>query len=145
MGSLLRKAMAAGNRFATRLYIRSDGKMGGRARGGTPVLILTVPGRKTGQPRSVPVAYFEHEGSYLVAGTAGGSSKDPDWMRNLMATDRAQVRIGAEEHEVDVLISDAAERDHLWREVILTRAPSFAGYEEKTSRVIPIARLTPRP
>jgi hypothetical protein len=45
--------------------------------------------------------------------------------------------------DVDVHVASGAERDGLWREVVLARAPSFATYEEKSGRVIPVAVLTP--
>lgn len=138
------KVMATGNKLAAWLYKRSDGRVGGSARG-VPVLLLTVPGRTTGTPRTVPVAYFDHEGAYLVAATAGGSKRDPQWIRNLSAVDRAEVQVGEKKHLVDVRIAEGAERDQLWRDVIISRAPSFAGYEEKSGqRQIPIALLTPR-
>jgi F420H(2)-dependent quinone reductase len=34
-----------------------------------PAMVLTVPGRKTGKPRSTPMTPFEHDGDlYVVAG-----------------------------------------------------------------------------
>ncbi len=144
MSSVAKKVMATGNKFASWLYKRSDGRVGGSARG-VPVLLLTVPGRKSGTPRTVPVAYFEHGGGYLVAATAGGSKTDPEWIRNLGAVDSAEVQVGESKYDVDVRIATGAERDELWRDVVVSRAPSFAGYEEKSgSRRIPIALLTPR-
>ena len=145
MNPVAKKVMATGNKFASWLYKRSDGRVGGSARG-VPVLLLTVPGRRSGTPRTVPVAYFEHDSGYLVAATAGGSKKDPEWIRNLRAVDIAEVQVGDKKYVVDVRIADGAERDTLWRDVVVSRAPSFAGYEEKTAghRQIPIALLKPR-
>lgn len=46
-----------------------------------PMILLTVRGRKTGQPRTTPVDLFERGGrSYLVATHGGG---DSNWVRNL--------------------------------------------------------------
>jgi hypothetical protein len=36
-----------------------------------------------------------------------------------------------------------AERDRVWRDVVLAQAPGVARYERKAGRVIPVARLTP--
>src|SRR3569833_4606898 len=37
-----------------------------------PAMVLTVPGRKTGKPRSTPMTPFEHDGGlYVVAGYPG--------------------------------------------------------------------------
>ena len=54
MTGLQRRLFRAGNKVSVWLYRRSGGKLGGKARGGTPVLILTVKGRKSGQPFSCP-------------------------------------------------------------------------------------------
>jgi len=142
MNALAKKAMAAGNNAACWVYRRSSGRIGGTARG-LPVLLLTVPGRKTGKQRSVPVAYFEHANGYLVAATAGGSKTSPQWIRNLAATGQAHIEIRGDHQDVDVRIPEGNERDQLWNDVVLSTAPSFAKYEEKAGRIIEVALLTP--
>jgi deazaflavin-dependent oxidoreductase (nitroreductase family) len=144
MSSMAKTIMATGNKLASWLYERSNGSIGGSARG-VPVLLVTVPGRKSGTPRTVPLAYFEHDGGYLVAATAGGSKHDPEWIRNLDASDWAEVRVGEQQFDVDVRVIRGEERDRLWADVIVSRAPSFARYEEKSGRSIPLALLTRRP
>ena len=57
------------------MYRRTGGKVGGRARGGSPVLLLTVAGRRSGLPHTVPVAYVERDGDYYLAATAGGQPR----------------------------------------------------------------------
>lgn len=143
MNAAVKRLMRAGNGLAVFLYRRSNGRIGGTARGGTRVLLLTVPGRKTGTPHTTPVSYFEEQGGYVVTGTAGGTKQDPQWFRNLRAASRAHVELGPRHLDVDVHVASGAERDRLWREVVLARAPSFATYEEKSGRLIPVAVLTP--
>ena len=134
--------MRAANALAVALYRRSNGRIGGSAKG-TPVLLLTAPGRKTGTPHTVAVAYFEHNGGYLVTGSAGGAKRDPQWIRNLRATPRAHIQVGAEQIDVEVRVTHAAERDELWRNVVTAQKPFFARYQEKAGRLIPVAELTP--
>jgi len=143
MNAAVKRLMRAGNRLAVFLYRRSNGRIGGTARGGSRVLLLTVPGRKSGIPHTTPVSYFEDKGGYLVTGTAGGSKQDPQWFRNLRTASRAHVELGSRQLDVDVHVASGAERDRLWREVVLAQAPSFAAYEDKSGRVIPVAVLTP--
>ncbi len=53
----------------------------GHAMGGTaaaPVVMLTVPGRRTGQRRSVCVRALPADDGWLVWGTASGAPRDPD-------------------------------------------------------------------
>jgi deazaflavin-dependent oxidoreductase (nitroreductase family) len=141
--AVMKKMMRAGNGLAVSLYRRSKGRIGGKAGGGTSVLLLTVPGRKTGTPRTTPVSYFEAEGGFVVSGTAGGSKVEPQWFRNLRAAPRAHVELGARHLDADVHVTSGDERDRIWRDVVLARAPSFAKYEKKSGRTIPIAVLTP--
>lgn len=142
MNAAMRKVMQTANALAVSLYRRSNGRIGGSAKG-TQVLLLTVPGRKTGTPHTVAVSYFEHNGCYVVTGSAGGTKDDPQWIRNLRVAPKAQIQIGAERFDVEARVSEPTERDQLWRDVVLARAPSFAGYEEKSGRVIPVAVLNP--
>jgi len=65
--------LRAGNAFAT-VFLRAGIRIG-------PMSLLTVSGRKSGQPRTTPVAILEREGKrYLVApyGVV-------NWVRNLRA------------------------------------------------------------
>ncbi len=55
-----------------------------------------------------------------------------------------QSEIGHEPYDAEVLGPEAADRDLLWQNVVLERAPFFAKYEEKAGRTIPIAVLNPR-
>lgn len=137
--AVLRRANAA----AVGLYRRTDGRLGGTAKG-LPALLLTVPGRRTGAPHTVVVVYFPHDGGYLVAASSGGAKAEPHWIRNLTATPTAQVRIGGAVTDVAVRVPDRVERDALWSDVVLARAPFFADYERKSGRVIKVALLTPR-
>ena len=142
MNPIVTRLMRAANAGAVALYRRTGGRLGGSVKG-VPLLLLTVPGRKTGVPRTVAVSYFHHDGSSVVVGSAGGAKHDPQWMKNLRATPTARIEIGRKEQEVRVRIADPAERDALWKDVIVPNAPFFAGYEQKAGRVIPVAVLTP--
>ncbi|MGH9233690.1 MAG: nitroreductase/quinone reductase family protein [Acidimicrobiales bacterium] len=113
MNAAVKRLMRAGNGLAVFLYRRSNGRIGGTARGGTQVLLLTVPGRNTGTPHTTPVSYFEVQGGYVVTGTAGGTKQDPQWFRNLRAASQAHVELGPRHLDVDVHAASGAERDRL--------------------------------
>lgn len=138
----LQRAAGKANHLAVGLYRRSGGKIGGRAKG-VPILLITVRGGRTGRERTVPVVYFDLDGGYLVCGSAGGMAREPQWFRNLRRADHAVVQIGSETHPVAVRVPESDERDRIWREVVLERAPIFAKYESKAARVIPVALLAP--
>ncbi len=67
-----------------------------------PNTLMTVRGRKTGEPRTVPVAAFEVDGHRYVIGAYG----DVQWVRNLRAAGEATVRLNGQDvhvtaHELD--------------------------------------------
>lgn len=130
-----------GNRFGVWLYRRSHGGLAGPGRG-TTVALLTVPGRRTGLPRTVALGLHEYGPGYLAVGTGGGSPREPDWFRNLRAAQHADVQIRNRHVAVEARVADGEERDRLWRDVVLVQAPWRAAYEQKSGRRIPVAVLT---
>ena len=145
MGTMTRRLWRAGNAGATWTYRHTGGRIGGRARGGSPVLLLTAPGRSSGQPHTVPVAYVERDGAYYLAASAGGRPKEPQWIRNLRAASTATIELGRNRTRVSVEVLRGAGRDAAWNDVIVARHPFFADYETKAGRTIAVARLTPLP
>jgi deazaflavin-dependent oxidoreductase (nitroreductase family) len=142
-GPVLGRLFRYGNRLAVALYRRSGGRIGGSAKG-LPVLLITVPGRRTGAPHTVPVAYIEHDGGYIVTGSAGGTKVEPQWFRNVRAARHADIEIRGRHDKVEIQVPDRPDRDRLWHDIVLPRAPFFATYEQKAGRMIPVAVLTPR-
>ena len=67
----LRTVMKFALTMHCRLYRVSNGRFGGKVRG-APVLLLTTRGRKTGQPRTWPVAYLADGADLIIIASAGG-------------------------------------------------------------------------
>jgi deazaflavin-dependent oxidoreductase (nitroreductase family) len=131
-------------RIGVALYER----FGERLSGGTaeaPVLLLTIPGRRTGLPRKTCVRTLPDGDAdgWLVWGTGSGSRQDPDWFRNLRAAGRCEVRNGDERFAADAVELGGADREAAW-EAVLAALPSVVKLERKARRTIPVARLTPR-
>ncbi|MGA8979006.1 MAG: nitroreductase family deazaflavin-dependent oxidoreductase [Pedococcus sp.] len=143
MNPVAKTVMRGASKVAVGVYKASGGKLGGKGSGGVRVLLLTVAGRKTGQPHTTAVGYFDHEGGYLVVGSAGGLPHDPQWFRNLRAASGAEVQIGRRTTSVAIRELTGAERDAAWKDVVLVQCPPFGKYEQKTSRTMPLALLTP--
>jgi deazaflavin-dependent oxidoreductase (nitroreductase family) len=59
---------------------------------------LTVAGRRSGRPRTVPVAVLQHEGERYLVSYRGQS----DWARNLRASGRATLRSRGRTEEIGV-------------------------------------------
>ena len=111
---------------------------------GLPNVTLTVPGRRSGIPRTTPLLAVPHGDGWLVAGSNFGGAKAPAWVVNLRASDDAVVglrRGGTRPVEARELAGE--ERAEMWQ-VMLRTWPNYAKYEERTSRVIPVFLLSPR-
>lgn len=124
------------------LYRRSGGKIGGRFRG-APCLLLTVTGRKSGQPRTAPLMYGRDGDDYILIASKGGQPTSPLWWLNLRSNPTAEVEVGSERHRVTAEeVVDGEERARLWK-LMAQMYPSYDAYQRKTTRVIPVVRLHP--
>ena len=111
---------------------------------GMDVLILHTEGRRSGEPRETPVAWFADGDARLVV-ASGGGSRHPDWYANLMGhTDRASIELpGQDAVPVAPQRLDGAEREQAW-ERIAAAQPRIAKYQSKSDREYPVVRLTAR-
>lgn len=108
---------------------------------GDRLLLLTVRGAKTGQPRTVPLAYTQDRDRYIVAASKGGAPTHPAWYHNLVAHREATIEVGTEKFKVRATpIPRGPERDRLY-DAHATVMPGFRGYVTKTKRIIPVVVL----
>ena len=121
------------------VYRLTGGKVGGRI-GKLPVLLLTTIGRKSGQPRTQPLAYTRVGDGYAVIASKGGAPQHPLWYLNLRANPLAEVTVGRETREVRARDADGEERERLWR-ALADLYPGYDRYAQKTSRRIPVVVL----
>lgn len=121
------------------VYQFTGGRVGSRL-AGLDMLLLTVTGRKTGQPRTVPLACFPDGEDRIVVASNNGQDTDPAWWLNLIAHPDAHVTLGRDSWPVVGVLADAEQRSRLWpwlKEV----NPAYVGYEKKTRRKIPVVIL----
>jgi deazaflavin-dependent oxidoreductase (nitroreductase family) len=122
-----------------RVYRVTGGKIGGRI-GKLPVLLLTTIGRKSGQPRTQPLAYTRAGDGYAVIASKGGAPQHPLWYLNLRANPLAEVTVGRETRKVRARDAEGEERERLWR-ALAYLYPGYDRYAQKTSRRIPVVVL----
>jgi deazaflavin-dependent oxidoreductase (nitroreductase family) len=95
-------------------------------------------GNKTGAIRKTPLMRVKDGASYVLVGSRGGAPKDPVWVYNLRANPLVELRDRAVVQRMRVReVSDAAERDRLWKAAVAAYPP-YAEYQTKTTRTIPI-------
>jgi deazaflavin-dependent oxidoreductase (nitroreductase family) len=122
----------------------SDIREHGEARSGPfvgrPVLLLTTTGAKTGEPRIAPLVFSRDGDNLVIMASKGGAPAHPAWFLNIQANPMVTVETGGEKYEARAVITEGAERDRLW-DAHVALNPSFADYEQKTTRLIPAIRL----
>lgn len=107
------------------------------------VLLLTTTGRKTGKVHTTPLGYFERPDGYLIVASNAGSPHHPAWYLNLKNNPQATIQVQ------DRVVPAAAEvlsdqpRAQAWQQFI-TAAPSYANYQTKTTRQLPVILLHPQ-
>lgn len=105
--------------------------------------MLTVIGRKSGQPRQTPLLAVPRPGgqSYLVAGSNFGGEKQPVWVVNLEANPQATFRFKGRTYDVTGRRLEGDERAAAWQEMLAVW-PNYALYEQRTDRHIKVFELT---
>lgn len=111
---------------------------------GLRVLALTTIGAHSGRPHRVDLNYFsEGQNAWLIVASKGGSATHPAWYFNMSKNpDQVWIRIGDRSLQVQAESLKGEERDKAFRR-IAAQVPTYAGYQEKTDRVIPVIRLKP--
>jgi deazaflavin-dependent oxidoreductase (nitroreductase family) len=119
------------------LYRLTGGRLGGKN-----IVLLTTIGKKSGQPRTKPLFHIKDGANYIVIASAGGNEKNPAWYSNLSANPKVQVEDHGRTIAGTASTTNETERARLWK-IIIAQAPNFAGYEKRTTRVIPVVRIQP--
>jgi deazaflavin-dependent oxidoreductase (nitroreductase family) len=118
------------------------GKAGWTA-GNMPVLELTTIGRKSGEPRScLLTSPIQENGEIVIVASRGGDDHHPAWYLNLLETPQVQVSYKGAPHKImTARTADAQERTRMWP-IVAGAYKGYAGYQEKTSREIPLVILS---
>jgi deazaflavin-dependent oxidoreductase (nitroreductase family) len=127
------------SRSHARLYRLTGGRVVGRIVG-APVLLLTTTGRRSGRTCTAPLLYLRDGEQLAVVASFGGHPTHPLWYLNLTAAPDVRVQIGREHFAATARTASPDERARLWPLIVQMYA-GYAGYQEKTTREIPIVLL----
>ncbi len=117
----------------------TGGKLAGMF-AGAPLLLLTTTGAKSGEPRTAPVLFTRAGDRYVVLASKAGAPTNPGWYHNLLAQPRAVIELGDEPFEVVSSVAVGEERDRLFASHA-EQLPIYAGYQQQTTRRIPVVIL----
>jgi deazaflavin-dependent oxidoreductase (nitroreductase family) len=96
-----------------------------------PSQVLTVPGRKSGQPRSTPMTPFDHDGGlYTVAGYPGA-----DWAANARAAGLGTLSRGRRTRQVRIVELSADESRPVLR-AFAEKVPVGVGFAKRSGLVV---------
>lgn len=96
-----------------------------------PAMVLTVPGRKSGQPRSTPMTPFTHDGQlYTVAGYPGS-----DWAANARAAGTATLSRGRKSRRVRIIELSVDESRPVLR-AYAVEVPVGVGFAKRSGLVV---------
>ena len=124
------------------LYRWSGGRLGARM-GWIDVALVETVGRKTGQPRCVPIACYPYRDSIVVSASNSGKEIHPVWYLNMQANPMVTVQIGKERYRAIAEDVPDSEREALWKTIVeLNRHQGE--YLEKAQRKIPLVWLRRR-
>jgi deazaflavin-dependent oxidoreductase (nitroreductase family) len=104
---------------------------------GLPIAIFWSRGVKSGKVRKTPLMRVEHEGTYAMVGSQGGRPVDPAWVANIRAHPEVTVQDGPEPWD-GVAREVTGEEKAVWWDRAVAAFPSYAAYQRKTDRVIPV-------
>ncbi|MGE2732394.1 nitroreductase family deazaflavin-dependent oxidoreductase [Mycolicibacterium vaccae] len=130
------------------IYQRTNGLVGHRVPlpGMPPSLLLHTVGAKTGKARTTTLSYFPDHGDYLVVASKGGDPRSPGWYHNLKAAPNVEINLGPRRLKVTAtpVLPDDPDYARMWDLVNKQNSNRYNGYQKRTSRPIPIVRLSPK-
>jgi deazaflavin-dependent oxidoreductase (nitroreductase family) len=120
----------------------NEGRVGGPFEG-APLLLLHHIGAKSGTERVTPMMYQAVGDDLAVFASYAGEDVHPAWYHNLLANPDVTAEVGTDTVALHARDLPADERAPIW-EKQKADYPGFAGYEQKTSRTIPVVLLERR-
>ena len=108
-----------------------------------PVVLLTTIGRRSGEPRTVPLVYYTRGDEVILIASSFGRARHPAWYLNLKANPEVELLGGGARQRFVVRETSGEERDRLF--ALAERV--YAGYglyaTRTGGRTIPVLALSP--
>ena len=108
-----------------------------------PTLLLTTTGRKSGEPRALPLIYGEAGDAYVVIASKGGLPNHPLWYLNLQANADCELMVGPKPVSARARVAEGEERERLWQQMAKLYPPYDSYQKSAGARTIPVVVLDP--
>jgi len=109
-----------------------------------PLLVLTTIGARSRRPHATPMSYTRDGERIIVVAVAGGAPQHPAWYHNLIAHPEVTVEVGGETFQARATVATEPERARLYAQHTAQR-PNFVGYQQRTTRQLPVVILEQQP
>ncbi|HET6951503.1 MAG TPA: nitroreductase/quinone reductase family protein [Acidimicrobiales bacterium] len=126
------------------IFTASKGRVLGKI-SGMPGVQLTTTGRRSGKTRKTMLASpIQTDGRVVVVASYNGAPRHPAWYLNLCSNPEVTLTIaGRDPQPMVARTATAEERAELWPRIVQV-GDSYARYQAKTRREIPVVILTPK-
>jgi deazaflavin-dependent oxidoreductase (nitroreductase family) len=108
-----------------------------------PLVMLTVPGRRSGEPRTVPLVYFTQGEEVILTASSFGRDRHPAWYLNVKAHPEVELTQRGRRYRFVAREPTGEERDRLF-ELSKRLYDGYRLYEQRAAeRTIPVLALRP--
>lgn len=144
VGNTLRDLALRTANVVHRGLLTLSGGRAGRTLAGMQVVELHTVGRKTGKRRSCMLTspVYEDDRVVLIA-SKGGADRHPEWYLNLVADPDVELTIDGTTKQMRARTASPDEKTTLWPRII-EAGKSYADYQRRTDRDIPVVICEPR-
>ncbi|MGH3444705.1 MAG: nitroreductase/quinone reductase family protein [Nocardioidaceae bacterium] len=128
-----------------RLYRGTDGRLG-HGLIGLPTLLLTVPGRRTGIPRTVGLVYAGDGNTFAVSsGATATADKQPAWVGNVRAHPEVALQVWRDHLTCRARVLDPSDPEYAsqWARIVALNPGRFNGYRASAGQPLPVVVLDP--
>lgn len=107
-----------------------------------PIVVITSVGAASGKLRKNPVMRVEKDGTYVAIASKGGADENPAWYANFVKHPLIDLQDGPAPRPYRARLVEGDERQQWWDHAVATWS-TYASYQEKTEREIPVFVLEP--
>lgn len=113
--------------------------------GSMPAVELHTIGRSSGKRRTTMLTAPVHgHQRFVLIASKGGDDRHPQWYLNLVANPDVELTVRGTTLKLRARTASPAEKAELWPQIVAAYR-GYDGYQQKTSRDIPVVICEPRP
>ncbi len=111
---------------------------------GTPLLLITTTGAKSGKARTNPLTYWSRGDDVILMASNYGRDSHPAWLFNVKAHPDVTLLFRGKQGHYRARVAEGAERDELW-ETSKSFIANYGSYEQRVAgkRDIQVVVCTP--